>query len=128
MFNFTINKSWSSYRTQGRQNDMTITLVIYFLTLWFFSCITIGIESVYISIIFYFLWYNVICWSSQCTKNITFSHSIVCYLQTRWQSKIEKSGLKLTYGDFGNIMHFSFFTVQYFPPTQKTMIPKVFVS
>ena len=33
-------------------------------------------------------------------------------------------GFELTYFDSGNMMYFSFFTIQFFPPTQKIMIPK----
>ena len=34
------------------------------------------------------------------------------------------SRFELMYRDSGNIMHFSFFTIQFFPPTQKISIPK----
>ena len=37
------------------------------------------------------------------------------------------SGFKLTNFDLGNMMHFSFFTIQFFPSTQKIVIPKVFI-
>ena len=31
---------------------------------------------------------------------------------------------ELTYRDLGNTMQFSFFTAQFFPPTQRMAIPK----
>ena len=34
------------------------------------------------------------------------------------------TGFKLTYRDSGNSIHFSIFTMQVFPPSQKITIPK----
>ena len=38
--------------------------------------------------------------------------------------KLGLSGFELMYCDLGNAMHFSFLTIQFFPPTQKITIPK----
>ena len=64
-------------------------------------------------------------------KNLLFrdKRSRKCYVCQRehlkWLKLIEKSvmtGFELRY--FGNTIRFSFFTTQFFPPTQKTAIPK----
>ena len=39
-------------------------------------------------------------------------------------TQVDCSGFELTYRDSGNTIHFSFFTIQVFPPTQKITIPK----
>ena len=43
-------------------------------------------------------------------------------LQNRYILK--SSGFELKYRHFENMMHFSFFTILFFPPTQKITIPK----
>ena len=56
-------------------------------------------------------------------KNINFNN------KSFRKSTFYKTGFELTYRDSGNTIHFSFFTIQFFPPTQKITMPKkVFVS
>ena len=45
------------------------------------------------------------------------------------ENYLDFTGFELMYGDSGNTMHCSFFTIQFFPPTQKITMPrKVSVS
>ena len=37
---------------------------------------------------------------------------------------VAKPGFELMYHDSGKTMHFLFFTIKFFPPTQKIAIPK----
>ena len=46
------------------------------------------------------------------------------FIKICWTCSGDKSGLKLTYCDLRNMVHFSFPTMLFFPPSQKITTPK----
>ena len=83
-------------------------IYIIILWLWFqiFS-VLLGIR----------LWLIVVSLCLEDVCNFSFSHWIIRSLQRIW------AWFELTYHYSGNGMHFSFFTIEFFPLTQKITIP-----
>ena len=58
------------------------------------------------------------------SKNREISEPQTITQSCRENKSKEKSGFELTYCNSGNTIHFSFFSMQFFPPSLKIAIPK----